>query len=79
MNPHNYQQFTTEDRDNDRSSSHNCAQLHHGPFWHGNCARANLNGKYLRNGVVNSRGVNWYYWKSSWYSVKQVEMKIKPN
>ena len=79
MSYHNNQQFSTKDRDNDGRSSSNCAQLYHGPFWHGNCHHANLNGEYLRNGAISGRGVGWVFWKNSWYSMKRVEMKIKPN
>ena len=78
MSYHNNRQFSTKDRDND-GLSRNCAQLHHGPFWHGRCGNANLNGEYLRNGAISRRGLNWFHWKGSWYSVKRVEMKIKPN
>ena len=77
MNVHNNRKFSTMDRDNDRWSN-NCAQSR-GPFWHGDCGFASLNGKYVRNGVISWKGVVWHDWKSSWYSMKRVEMKIKPN
>ena len=78
MSYHNNRQFTTKDQDND-ATSYNCAERRHGGFWYQSCTNANLNGKYLRNGAMNNRGVTWYHWKSSWYSMKRVEMKIKPN
>ena len=78
LSSHNNRQFTTKDRDNDEASGH-CAEREHGAFWYYHCARANVNGEYLRNGTINIRGVWWWHWKNSWYSVKRVEMKIKPN
>ena len=78
MNIHNNQQFTTKDQDNDVWSG-NCAVTFHGAFWYRNCHRANLNGEYLRNGELNDRGVGWTLWKNNHYSMKRVELKIKPN
>ena len=85
----NNRPFTTKDRDNGRSmigdgsSSSNCAEEKQGAFWYrygGSCAYANLNGEYLSNGTRSFTGVYWYDWKrSSSYSLKRVEMKIKPN
>ena len=74
----NEQQFSTKDRDNDKRSSGSCVELHHGAFWFRDCAHANLNGEYFRNGTGNVRGVNWNEWKHAYYSMKRVEMKIKP-
>ena len=79
MTYHNNRQFSTKDRDNDDHSSGNCAKQSHGAFWYYSCATANLNGEYLRNGVISHRGVVWWNWKSSSNSMKRVEMKIKPN
>ena len=76
---HNNAQFTTKDRDNDAWLSVNCAERHHEAFWYKHCAWANLNGEYLRNGAINLTGVVWYDWKNNRYSMKRVEMKIKPN
>ena len=78
MSYNNNRQFSTKDRDNDDHSSASCAQLR-GSFWHGSCGNANLNGEYVKNGAISQRNVFWWHWKSSWYSMKRVEMKIKPN
>ena len=76
---HNNQPFTTKDRDNDKWPD-NCAEHQQGAFWHGSgCGYANLNGKYWRNGVNRNTGVWWHTWKNNVYSLKRVEMKIKPN
>ena len=78
LSPHNNQQFTTKDRDNDVWSG-NCAERFHGAFWYNSCYNANLNGKYIRIDPTNDVGVVWHAWKDSFYSLKRVEMKIKPN
>ena len=83
---HNNRQFSAKDRDNDGWPPHNCAEERHGAFWYNDgqnsfktCAYANLNGEYLRNGTTSGISVFWWHWKRSVYSVKRVEMKIKPN
>ena len=76
LNYHNNQSFSTKDRQNVEI---NCAEEFHGAFWYSHdCGDANLNGKYLGNGTNNDTGVWWYDWKR-FYSLKRVEMKIKPN
>ena len=73
------QQFSTKDRDNDESNR-NCATVRQGAFWYGRCEYyyANLNGEYLGNVTIDGLGVTWWMWKRH-YSLKQMEMKIKPN
>ena len=78
LSSHHNQQFTTKDRDNDEWSS-NCAVRFHGAFWYNSCHNANLNGKYINSVTINDLGVVWYSWKDNHYSMKRVEMKIKPN
>ena len=78
MSYHNNRPFLTKDRDNDKWSSVDCAEARQGAFWYEYCANANLNGEYLRNGMHRITGVWWRQWKSN-YSLKRVEMKIKPN
>ena len=68
--------FTTKDRDNDKNSG-NCASHEKGAWWYNNCHWSNLNGLYL-HGKVDDRGMSWYYWKKTHYSVKRSEMKIRP-
>ena len=74
---HNGMQFTTRDRDNDRSSG-SCATLRQGAWWYNNCVYSNLNGKYLR-GANDCNGVFWgtFNTAQSCYSLKWSEMKLR--
>ena len=74
---HNTAKFSTPDRDND-GSRFNCAVANNGPWWHWACYRSLLTGRYLRNGVVQLGGVNWYSWRENYYSYRVAEMKIRP-
>jgi len=70
--------FSTRDQDNDAGSRH-CAATFKGAWWYGDCHRSNLNGLYLRGRHTSfADGVNWYFWKGYYYSLKFTEMKIKP-
>ena len=69
--------FSTKDRDNDASSSSNCASHRKGSWWYKNCYHSNLNGLYM-NGKDNNAGMVWYHWKNNNKSVKRSEMKIRP-
>lgn len=78
-------QFTTKDSDNDAWPSVNCADNRGGAWWYNACAWSNLNGLYLRgsytsNGSFNGEeGIEWYYWRGYYYSMKTTEMKISPS
>ena len=77
---HTGQRFSTPDRDNDISGTH-CAVLNHGPWWHWNCFYSLLTGKYYTSGGpwnTVPRGITWYHWKMSYYSLRVAEMKIRP-
>ncbi|KAK0065283.1 BpFREP12.9, partial [Biomphalaria pfeifferi] len=43
---HNNKYFSTFDRDNDDSSSANCAELNSGAWWYSHCHNSNLNGQW---------------------------------
>ena len=75
---HNGRQFSTKDQDNDYHGSRNCAQLNQGAWWYNSCHNSNLNGHYYHSGPQsNSNGLAWSHWKSSYYSMKATEMKLR--
>lgn len=71
--------FSTKDRDLD-SYSKSCAQEFKGAWWYTDCHGSNLNGFYYKGGPHGSYadGVNWAGWKGYNYSLKFVEMKVRP-
>jgi len=85
---HNGCRFSTHDVDNDRveapSFEHgSCARRFTGAWWYYSCYMSNLNGRYYPagDGAVPKRsldGVAWKSWTGSRYSLKRVEMKIRP-
>ena len=80
LTSHNGQRFSTPDRDNDEWGS-NCAVHFHGPWWHRNCYRSLLTGKYYTSGgpwYTAPLGVIWNSWKGGLYSLHVAEMKIRP-
>ncbi|XP_005183053.1 ryncolin-4 [Musca domestica] len=73
------QKFTTKDQDNDVWNK-NCAVEFTGAWWYKDCHRSNLNGRYIKGGntTVFAQGVDWYPWKGHYYSLKFVEMILRP-
>ncbi|TRY96823.1 hypothetical protein DNTS_015402 [Danionella cerebrum] len=76
---HNNTNFSTKDKDNDKCLD-NCAQLRQGGYWYNCCTDSNLNGVFYRYGAHtrNPDGISWYGWHGPNYSLKRVEMKIRP-
>ncbi|XP_005994067.1 angiopoietin-related protein 7 isoform X1 [Latimeria chalumnae] len=76
---HNNTAFSTKDKDNDKCVD-DCAEFRKGGYWYNCCTDSNLNGVYYRHGehTKHSDGISWYGWHGSSYSLKQVEMKIRP-
>ena len=74
---HNGMQFSTKDRENDRSSR-NCAVVYQGAWWYNDCHHSNLNGQYLW-GADNCQGIRWYTFNTAigCYSYKWSEMKLR--
>ena len=76
---HSNMQFSTKDADNDHSP-HSCAQRHSGGWWFNKCSLANPNGLY-HNGPYSGQyanGAKWATFRGQFYSLKRIEMKLKP-
>ena len=77
---HDGMKFSTDDVDNDNDQyGGNCASLRYGAWWYKSCSISNLNGYYYTSAVIEPKGVNWFYWKDSYESLKATEMKLKHN
>lgn len=76
MKENNGMQFTTKDKDNDHWPF-NCGERYKGAWWYRRCTFANLNGKYLEGGQEHWKGITWYNWTSSSYSMKSSVMMIR--
>ncbi|XP_049302332.1 techylectin-5A-like isoform X2 [Bactrocera dorsalis] len=77
---HNGEKFTTKDSDNDKDAS-NCAVKFTGAWWYKHCHNSNLNGLYLGGEFPKdqyAKGVVWYDWRRTYYSLKYVHMAIRP-
>ncbi|XP_076063333.1 microfibril-associated glycoprotein 4-like isoform X1 [Oratosquilla oratoria] len=79
LSGHSGYKFTTHDSDND-GHGENCAVDYKGAWWYAKCHSTNLNGKYLK-GLTESLadGVTWSSWRGQQYSLRSVEMKIRPS
>jgi len=74
---HNGRYFTTYNRDNDGTSSYNCAYTfsgssNNGGWWYNSCWHINLNYHY------NSTKLGMMYFDKKWYNPRWIEMKIRP-
>lgn len=76
---HNNTNFSTNNKDNDKCVD-DCAALRKGGYWYNCCTDSNLNGVFYRYGehTRSSDGITWYGWHGSSYSLKKVEMKVRP-
>ncbi|XP_053387341.1 microfibril-associated glycoprotein 4-like [Mercenaria mercenaria] len=75
---HSGMAFSTFDNDNDKYQSRNCAKDGHGAWWYNICHYSHLNGQYFNIlGKIDTRGITWWHWKESYYSLKSVEMKFR--
>ena len=70
--------FSAKDQDNDDSDDHHCAQMRKGGWWYKYWSKANLNGEYLKGDSWKSSGITWHTFRGSFYSLKKVEMKLRP-
>ncbi|XP_032811271.2 fibrinogen beta chain isoform X1 [Petromyzon marinus] len=90
MTIHNGMQFSTFDRDNDNwnpgDPTKHCSREDAGGWWYNRCHAANPNGRYYWGGIYTKEqadygtddGVVWMNWKGSWYSMRQMAMKLRP-
>ena len=69
-------QFTTKDRDNDVNTNGNCALNNNGAWWYNSCHNANPNGLY--KGGARAHGVTWSLFRGQDYSLKYMDMKLRP-
>jgi ficolin len=71
--------FSAKDQDND-AAGENCAITYKGGWWYAACHVSNLNGEYKLTGPITTfaDGIIWQTWKDYRYSLKHVEMKIRP-
>ncbi|XP_077165342.1 angiopoietin-2 [Paroedura picta] len=71
--------FSTKDADNDKCIC-KCSQMLTGGWWFDACGPSNLNGLYypMRQNTNKFKGIKWYYWKGSGYSLKATTMMIRP-
>ncbi|XP_049610486.1 angiopoietin-related protein 7 [Syngnathus scovelli] len=76
---HNNTNFSTLNKDNDKCVD-NCASLRKGGYWYNCCTDSNLNGVFYRYGehTKSTDGITWYGWHGPNYSLKKVEMKVRP-
>ena len=75
---HSKMQFSTKDQDNDLWSA-SCAVIFKGAWWYKDCHRSSLNGQYLGGPhVTHANGINWKEFRGQYYSLKQSEMKLRP-
>ncbi|XP_076437049.1 ficolin-2-like [Babylonia areolata] len=70
--------FSTRDRDNDIHTK-SCAEKLSGAWWYTKCTSANLFGVYKNSSEAPAKdGLSWKYWHGTQYSLKFVQMKIRP-
>ncbi|XP_046808642.1 ficolin-2-like [Lucilia cuprina] len=78
MTYHKGRKFSTKDQDNDNNPTSNCAKDYKGAWWFDNCYSSHLNGPYFRGKRSCRGGINWYQWHNYMYSLKFVEIMVRP-
>ena len=78
MATHNGKQFTTNDVDNDRNSSVNCARHVGGGWWYANCVHGIFTSTWGQS-VEKRRGIRWNHWPGVRLTtlLKYADMKIR--
>ncbi|XP_076069000.1 uncharacterized protein LOC143041130 [Oratosquilla oratoria] len=79
MRHSNLQQFSTFDRDHDQEDWSSCSRARGGGgWWWGRCACTQPTGQYRRGHYHGEeRGVTWWHWKDTNYSLKTLILKIR--
>jgi ficolin len=78
------QPFSAKGVDRDAKPEYSCAERHHGAFWYKFCSLVHPTAKYYVGGPYTSThndGIIWKSWPAHndfWYSMKTVELKIRP-
>ena len=74
---HKDKAFSTKDSD---YSAGKCTVKYEGAWWFRYCHYANLNGRYIeeKEKVLHGDGIQWRKWKGLYYSLKAVDMKMRP-
>ncbi len=77
---HNGQKFSKRDKDNDEAANSNCAQTKTGAWWYKGCHSSNLNGWNFGTAdqTPYAKGIVWHAVTTHYYSLKSVEMSIRP-
>ena len=76
---HNGQSFSTPDKDNDASSTTNCAQVYSSGWWFKSCYDTNLNGIYKNQDYDLSRkGIQWNSWLGPDALMQSVVLAVRP-
>nr|XP_053644602.1 angiopoietin-2-like [Cherax quadricarinatus] len=80
MRHSHHQMFSTVDQDNDQENWGSCARGRGGGgWWWGRCACTQPTGQYRRGRYQGpERGITWWHWKDSNYSLKTLLLKIRP-
>ncbi|XP_031567679.1 techylectin-5B-like, partial [Actinia tenebrosa] len=79
MAVHNGMEFSTRDADHDRDNAKSCAVAYTSAWWYNSCLFTNPNGQYYyTNPSPFLKGIIWYYWRNDDYSMKRMEIKIRP-
>ncbi len=76
--------FSTQDKDSDNNSGHNCALEFEGPWWHNACFKANLNNHLGNDGTAidtpdapNAGKMSWFTWRNTYGDIIYSEMKLR--
>ncbi|XP_069160387.1 angiopoietin-1 [Procambarus clarkii] len=80
MRHSHHQMFSSVDQDNDQENWGSCARGRGGGgWWWGRCACTQPTGQYRRGRYQGpERGITWWHWKDSNYSLKTLLLKIRP-